>query len=59
MRYAIYFRWKDGDRDSFNVDNANERDLNIKDMVEREDFDEISYCKIYASGEYGENITVL
>ena len=53
MKYALYFTWNDGDKDSFNVDSAKERDLNIKDMIERDDFTEINYCKIYANGEYG------
>ena len=52
MKYAIYFTWNDGTKDSFNVDNARERDLSIKEMTAREDLKEISYCKIYANGEY-------
>lgn len=59
MRYAIYFTWNDGFEDSFNVTNAAERDLNIKEMVERKEFKHISYCKIYANGEYGKIITAL
>lgn len=53
MRYAIYFTWNDGTRDTFNVKSAKERDFNIKDMVKRGEFKEISFCPIYASGEYG------
>lgn len=53
MRYAIYFTWNDGTEDSFNVDNAKERDLNIKEMLERHDFKYISFCKIYKNGEHG------
>ena len=54
MKYAIYFTWKDdGFQDTFNVDNAQDRDMNIKDMIQRGDFSEIRYCKIYANGEYG------
>ena len=53
MRYAIYFTWKDGTEDSFNVDSARERDKNIKNMVESGNFIEILFCPIYASGEYG------
>ena len=43
-KYAVYFTWKDGVEDSFNVYTAKERDMNIK---------EISYCRIYSNGEYG------
>lgn len=53
MKYAIYFIWNDGFEDSFNVNNAKERDANIKNMIDRDDFQEIGYCKIYADGEYG------
>lgn len=59
MKYAVYFTWNDGFKDTFNVENAKDRDLNIKDMVERGEFREISYCKIYADGEYGKHIKVL
>ena len=59
MRYAIYFTWNDGTEDSFNVDSANERDMNIKDMIAREEFKRISYCRIYANGEYGMRKDVL
>lgn len=59
-RYAVYFTWKDdGMQDSFNVYDAKERDFNIKDMIQRKDFKEISYCRIYANGEYGKHIKVL
>jgi hypothetical protein len=46
-------------QDSFNVYDAKERDFNIKDMIQRKDFKEISYCRIYANGEYGKHIKVL
>lgn len=60
MKYAIYFTWKDdGFKDTFNVDNAQDRDMNIKDMIQRGEFSEISYCKIYADGEYGKTIKAL
>lgn len=60
MKYAVYFRWsEDNFEDSFNVDNAKERDMNIKKMIERNDFNRIEYCPIYASGEYGSHIKVL
>lgn len=52
-KYAIYFIWDDGFEDSFNVDSAEDRDLNIKNMIERDDFKEIGYCRIYKDGEYG------
>lgn len=53
MKYAIYFIWDDGFKDMFNVDNAKERDMNIKNMIKRKEFSSISYCKIYANGEHG------
>ena len=37
-RYAIYFTWNDSTEDSFNVCDAKERDINIKDMIKRGDF---------------------
>ena len=58
-KYAIYFTWNDGFEDSFNVEDAKERDMNIKEMIDRQDFKAISYCRIYASGEYGINKVVL
>lgn len=59
MKYAVYFTWNDGFKDTFNVENAKERDFNINDMIQRKDFKEISYCRIYANGEYGKEIKVL
>ena len=59
MKYAIYFTWNDGFEDSFNVSSANERDMNIKNMIARKEFKSISYCRIYASGEYGKTINAL
>lgn len=59
MKYAIYFTWNDGFEDSFNATDAKDRDLNIKEMVERKDFKEISYCRIYKNGEYGKRIKAL
>ena len=53
MKYAIYFTWNDGFKDSFNVSSASERDMNIKNMIARKEFKSISYCRIYANGEYG------
>ena len=58
-KYAIYFTWKDGFKDSINVYGAKERDMNIKEMIDRKDFKSISFIRIYANGEYGKNITVL
>ena len=58
-KYAIYFTWNDGFEDSFNVADAKERDMNIKEMIDRKDFNAISYCRIYASGEYGMRKVVL
>ena len=59
MKYAIYFTWNDGFEDSFNVTDAKERDMNIKEMIDRKDFKSISYCRIYANGEYGIRKAVL
>ena len=53
MKYAIYFTWNDGFEDSFNVSDAKERDMNIKEMKSRKEFKSISWCRIYANGEYG------
>ena len=52
-KYAIYFTWNDGFKDTFNVYTAKERDMTIKDMIRRKEFKEISYCRIYSNGEYG------
>ena len=59
MKYAIYFAWGDNEKDSFIVNNAKERDSNINDMIDRKEFKEILYCKIYKNGEYGRRIKVL
>lgn len=59
MRYAIFFTWNDGFRDSFNTESAKERDFNIKEMLKRKEFKKISYCKVYANGEHGTDIIVL
>ena len=58
-KYAIYFTWNDVFKDSFNVCDAKERDMNIKEMIDRKDFKSISFRRIYTNGEYGKNITVL
>lgn len=58
-KYAVYFTWNDGIEDTMNVYDREDRDLNIKDMIERKDFISISYCYIYANGEYGKRIKVL
>ena len=59
MGYAVYFTWHDGFEDSFNVDNAKERDFNIREMKKRNDFKRIEYCRIYANGEYGDHVRVI
>lgn len=58
-KYAVYFTWNDGTEDSFNTVDAEDRDMNIKQMIERKEFKEISWCRIYASGEYGKITKVL
>ena len=59
-RYAVYFTWKDdGTEDAFNCKDAAERDMNIKDMIQRGEFSRIEYCRIYVNGEYGSHIKVL
>ena len=60
MRYAVYFTWKnDGFKDSFIAADRNDRDVNIRQMLDRKEFKEISYCKIYKNGEYGKHVNVL
>lgn len=58
-KYAIYFTWKDGTEDSFNVSTAKERDDDIKEMISRNAFSRIEWCRIYADGSYGINYRVL
>ena len=58
MRYAVYFTWNDGTEDTFNCDSALERNMNIQNMINRDEFKYIAWCKIYASGEYGKLIIV-
>jgi len=58
MKYAIYFTWNDGTEDTFNVDTAKYRDLNIKNMIELDKFKCIAYRPIYKSGEYGQRTVV-
>lgn len=59
MRYAIYFTWNDGTEDSFIATDREDRDLNIKNMIKRNEFKAISYCKVYKNGEYGKQIKVM
>lgn len=60
MKYAVYFTWKeDSFDDTFNVESAKERDMNIAEMIQRNVFDRIEYCPIYANGEYGMRKKVL
>ena len=58
MKYAIYFTYKGGTEETFNVYDAKARDWNINEMTATKDFTNISYCEIYASGEYGERKVV-
>lgn len=58
-KYAIYFTWNDGFKDTFNCKDAKDRDINIKEMINRGDFKEISYCRIYSNGEYGKTVKAL
>ncbi len=58
-KYAVYFTWNDGTEDSFNAADAKDRDLNIRNMLKRGEFKAISWCRIYASGEYGPTKKVL
>lgn len=47
MRYAIYYTWKDDNsRDTFNADNAKERDMNIRNLISRNKF------KVYHTVQY-------
>lgn len=57
--YAIYFVWNDGFEDSVKVTGARDRDIKIKDMLDRKDFFAITYCIIYANGDYGMTMKVI
>ena len=57
-RYAIYFTWNDGFKDTMNVKDAADRDMNIKNMLDRNEFKEISWRRIYKNGEYGKEVIV-
>ena len=59
MKYAIYWTWNDNTEDTDNVYNAKDRYYAIKDMLNRNCFKSIYYCKIYKNGEYGKWIKVL
>ena len=59
MRYALYWTWNDGFEDTAIVYSAKERDVNIKDLIDRKEFKAISYCPIYVNGEYGARTIVL
>lgn len=59
MKYAIYFVWKDNQEDTIICDNSFDKNLNIRNMLERHEFKKISYCKIYKSGEYGKRVIIL
>lgn len=51
MRYAIYYSLM-GKDDSMNVENAKRRNEEIISMLHDSNFYDISYSKIYKSGEY-------
>lgn len=51
MRYAIYYSLM-GKEDSMNVENAKRRNEEIIAMLHDSNFYDISYSKIYKSGEY-------
>lgn len=61
MKYTIYFEWLDSQKDSVICYNAKERDDIIKNTMLRYRgcFKEISYSRIYKSGEYGKRTKVL
>lgn len=60
MRYALYWRWKGETKtDSDICEDAHWRDVTIKDMKDRDDFDYIAFEPIYKSGEHGQRKTVL
>ena len=54
MKYAIYFTYKGGTEETFDVYDAKTRDWNINEMTARKGFTNISYCKVYTNGEHGE-----
>lgn len=51
MKYALYYTLM-GKEDSFNVENAKRRNEEIVAMLNDINFSNISYSKIYKSGEY-------
>lgn len=59
MKYAVYFTWNDGFEDTFNCKDAEDRDLNIREMIARNEFRKISYCRIYKNGEYGKRQIII
>lgn len=59
MKYAIYWRWReDGFYDGDIFYSAKDRDVAIKDMLGRRDFNYIAYEPVYKSGEHGQRVTV-
>ena len=59
-QYVIYFIWSDDNtEDSIIVETAQERDIEINNMIKRKDFSYISWCYIYQDGEYGQTHIIL
>lgn len=61
MKYAIYYRFKDGTFNTCNVQNAKVRDLQIKHIKEefKEQILALTFCPIYKCGEYGQLTPVI
>ncbi len=59
MTYAIFFMWNDGFRDTDDIVGAKNRDRVIKDMIDRNEFCEISYQAKYKNGSRGKTVKVL
>ena len=59
MRYIVYFTRNDGQKDFFHCENAKERDLEIREMLESDNFIFIAYERLYKSGKLGKRTVVL
>lgn len=60
MKYAIYFTWKsDKFSDSFIVEGAAERNRCLKNLLNREEIEDVMFCPIYKNGEYGKRIKAI
>lgn len=58
MRYALYIDLAQGGENTYIVNSARERDLDITNLKRTGMARNIMYCPIYKSGEYGKRIKV-